>query len=166
MQRRALRRYMLRSGFILLGALTAAVPAAAQQQGARPASGMIWIEMPREARQAPAATRLDLAVESFATSANGAISASSLAVQRVMRVLASTGVPTQEIESRGTAIFPEYAHREIVPTAPFGRAQPRVVGYRAVHRITVRVDRAANLGLLIDLARGAGAELVAAESLP
>ncbi len=139
-------------------------PAGAQQQAQRPASGMTWIEMPR-ATQPASAIRLELAVGSFATTAAGSMNANAIAVERVVRTFMAVGVPLDEIEVAGYRIEPEYAPREFIRVNTIRRAFPPVTGYRAVNRLTVTVRDATNAALLIDLARGAGADLILATEL-
>ncbi|CAN5832632.1 hypothetical protein BH23GEM7_BH23GEM7_00070 [soil metagenome] len=140
-----------------------AAPAASQQRGERAPSGMMWIEMPQVQSATSAGVRIHLAVETAATSARGAIAANDLARTRVLRVLATMGIAAVEVEEIGLTLLPEYAPREIVPGRTVRGTQPRTVGFLAVRRLSLYARDAAHAALLIDLAQGAGASLIAAD---
>lgn len=140
-----------------------AAPAAAQQHGERAPSGMMWIEMPQARSATTAGVRIHLAVGTSATSARGAIAANDLARTRVLRVLATMGIAAEKVEEIGLTLLPEYAPREIVPARTIRGTQPRTAGYVAVRRLSLYARDAAHAALLIDLAEGAGASLIAAE---
>ncbi len=138
---------------------------AAQQRTESPTSFMMLIAMPDKATQ-PVVMRLELAVESFATTALGATSASALAVERVIRTLADAGVARQDIESRGAEVLPEYTPRGVVQTTTIRHRPREIVGYWATTYLSVSLRDGVPAGVLIDLARGAGADLVRAVQTP
>lgn len=105
-----------------------------------------------------------LAVSSFATNATAAHAASGLAVQRVMRAVAQSGVQLESVEGAGVVIVPEYARPDPVPLRGI-REDPRIVGYRAIGEVVVRTSDIARISLLLDFARGAGANELRAVDL-
>lgn len=99
-----------------------------------------------------------LVVESFATTAVAAEAAQALAVRRVQDVLSGLGVTAERVELRSAGLVPEYAAPDPVPLGPRPAAR-RLLGYRALSALAVTVPEPVRLGLLIDLAEGAGARL-------
>jgi uncharacterized protein YggE len=106
-----------------------------------------------------------LAVSSFATNATAAHAASGLAVQRVMRAVAQSGVQLESVEGVGLVLVPEYARPDPVPIRGF-REDPRIIGYRAIGEVVVRTSDYARISLLLDFARGAGANELRPFELP
>lgn len=108
----------------------------------------------------PATVRVELAARSFARTASGAISANELALQRVIRALDQLGVPNGDVEWSGYSVVPEYERRDVVPSRQRMLRGYRIVGYRAVHPISITTENVARLGVLLSTAVGAGAELI------
>lgn len=100
--------------------------------------------------------RLVLSVESFAGSANGALSAGSLAVTRVLQAIAAAGVPGGAVESELAYLEPRFEYRILAGSWE----KPRRTGFDAAHLVTVETANTAALGRVIDSAIGAGATRV------
>jgi hypothetical protein len=165
---------------ILLGfaALTAVVtPAKLEAQQPDHAAPGIWIagadgqlrsvqpvhasmratHSPARPAAAPA-VRIVFAVENYARSATGAVAAGELAVARVAAALAAAGVSPADISAEAPYVQARQERRLLAATW-----EPRRVhGYEAAHLVTVGVTRPGMVGLLIDLAVGAGATRVLA----
>jgi uncharacterized protein YggE len=130
------------------------VPAAAVAQRAPAQGGILMVAHPAPAE--PETVRIELVVEGAATSATGARVASELAAQRVVRALSGTGIGVRELRVAGTTVLPEFERSGPLRVNTI-REAPRPVGYRAFTAITLRTDEPSRAGLLLDLARGAGA---------
>jgi uncharacterized protein YggE len=100
--------------------------------------------------------RIDLVVERSATSATGARAAAELAARRVVRAVAGLGLDIREVRVAGTTLRPEWEVEGPLRVNTI-RQPPRPVGYRAYTAITVRTPDVDRVGLLVDMARGAGA---------
>lgn len=96
------------------------------------------------------------AVETFAQSAHGALSAAQLAVTRVRGALASTGIAMSGITSEVAYVEPRIQHRIL----PGSWEKPRRLGYDAGYLVTVRGANSRELGMAVDVAMGAGATRV------
>jgi uncharacterized protein YggE len=154
---------LLTAGILVLGALVKPAAVAAQQETAARSGSILLVEHP--AAQPTDRIEFHLAVSNFATNVTAAHAASALAVQRVLRALAGSGVHVDEVQPEGIILVPEYARLDPVPLRGV-RADPRVVGYRAVGEIRVVTRDAGRLPLLLDAARGAGAHPVRSVYLP
>jgi uncharacterized protein YggE len=141
-------------GAFFVGDLVGAPDAAAQHEPTVRAGGVTIVEHPA-AGQANS-IHFHLAVSNFATNATAAHAASELAVRRVLRALAGSGVQLEAVESAGMTVVPEYAPIDPVPLRGV-REDPRVIGYRAIGEIRVETTDVGRLGHLLDTARGAGA---------
>lgn len=137
-------------GLLLLPTLP--VPALSQQaqvvmeQPAIVVSGMGDVDV------APDLAEISLAVETQEPTARAAGDANARALERVIRALVQSGVPREDIETRGYTIFPEHIHRP--------DAEPRIRGYRATNTVVVKTSKLDRVGALIDTALGAGANRV------
>ena len=147
---------------VLLGAVS---PAASQQPRSR---GTLWVEDASgrlhrwEGRDVSSTHRtppavVALAVESFAHSATGALSANELSMGNVLRAMGGYGVSPGEITLRPAFVETEYERPG--PLDPVGR-QARIAGFRAVRVLEICTERRDRVGLLVDLATGAGATRV------
>jgi uncharacterized protein YggE len=155
---------LLTTGILVLGVpVMKPAAVAAQQETAARSGSILLVEHPVD--QPTDRIEFHLAVSNFATNVTAAHSASALAVQRVLRALAGSGVQVDEVQPEGIILVPEYAPLDPVPLRGI-RADPRVVGYRAVGEIRVVTRDSGRLPLLLDAARGAGAHPVRSVYLP
>ena len=150
--------------FLLLASLFATPAAFAQQPRS---TGGLWIEdasgqmdrwkrtshSPRLQSHRTSPARIVLAVESFAHTATGALSANALSVGRVIRALSGLGISSREVSLESAFVEPEYER-----TGPLTRlgARPRIAGFRALRVLEIRTERKDRIGLLLDFATGAG----------
>lgn len=100
--------------------------------------------------------QLVLAVETFAQSAHGALSAAQLAVTRVRSALGASGIALSGISSEVAYVEPRLRHRILAGSWE----QPRRLGYDAGYLVTVRGASPHELGMAVDVAVGAGATRV------
>jgi uncharacterized protein YggE len=107
------------------------------------------------------AARIELAVESVATTATGARAANELAVQRVLRALTQAGVPAHGLALMGTSVHAEYERFKVVAPTTI-RGDRRVAAYRALTGVSVEVPNAERVGWLLDVAHAAGARYLEA----
>ncbi len=147
---------------LLVAGLGNPARAAAQQPAAEAAPRVIRVAGTGEVRTAPDQAHIDLAVETFAPTAQAAGEENARLMERVVQALVRAGVPRTEIQTRGYSLYPEYAQPD--PPRPMPRGEPapqpdrpRIVGYRATNTVVVRTQDLARVGALIDTALGAGA---------
>lgn len=136
-----------------MGALAAAVIAGASTahaQADRTPERSIQVSSSGEVQVTPDAAEIVLAVESVGTTAQQAGQANARVMQRVIAAVGSAGVPRDSVLTRGYSVYPEYAE------VKSGEA-PRIRGYRASNEVVVKVPRLEQVGSLIDVALGAGA---------
>ncbi len=84
--------------------------------------------------------------------AGAALEANSLAMKRVLQKLGEFAVAEADIRTRGFSVTPIFERRQS------GTATPRIIGYRVVNRIEVKVGELARLGAMLDAIVGAGAD--------
>jgi len=106
-----------------------------------------------EVKVTPDQAHIDLAVESFASTAKAASEENARTMERVIQALVRAGVPRTEIQTRNYAVYPEYLPNDTSNT-------PRIRGYRVSNMVTARTTDLARVGTLLDVALGAGANRV------
>ncbi len=84
--------------------------------------------------------------------AGAALEANSLAMKRVLQKLGEFAVAEADIRTRGFSVTPIFERRQS------GTATPRIIGYRVVNRIEVKVRELAGLGAMLDALVSAGAD--------
>ncbi len=84
--------------------------------------------------------------------AGAAIEANSAAMRRLLAKLAEFAVAEADIRTRGFSVRPIFERRER------GTATPRIIGYRVVNRVEVKVRELARLGAMLDALVAAGAD--------
>lgn len=146
----------------LVGLLVVGLPSWGSAQAAPRGTGII---VAHPAQPAPEPARVDLAVESFATTATGANAAAELAAMRVLRALSTSGIAVGEARVLGTVLLPVYEREEVVAVNTI-RGDRRLIGYRALTGIAVETADLARVGLLVDIAQGAGANRVQGVRFP
>lgn len=155
---------------VALASLAGAADARAQQG---PASGEpgIWIaSADGELREVQPVTRsflrdqdddagpvqVVLSIETFATSATGALSAARLAVTRVRSALSASGIASSGVTSELAYLEPRLKHRILAGSWE----SPQRLGFDAGYLVTVRGATPRLLGRAVDAAMGAGATQV------
>ena len=141
---------MRSSRLLVLGALLAPVPAAAQSASPVPS---VRVSATGEVRVKPDEGWVDLGVETQGASAQAAAEANASTMQRVIDALVRAGVPRDQVETQGFNVFPEYDGR------PDG-GEPRLRGYRVSNVVTAHVADVSRVGSVIDAGLGAGANRV------
>lgn len=101
--------------------------------------------------------RVVLAVESFAESATGALSAGQLAVSRVIAAGSRLGATAVDVDGEAFVVEPRYERPRILAGS---WERPRVVGFQSIQLVALQLANSRRLGLLIDTAVGAGATRV------
>jgi uncharacterized protein len=137
----------------VLALMVTFAPAWAQQAGTGQAPRTIRVAGIGEVQAMPDEARLALAVESFAATARGAGQDNAQRMDRVIAALVGAGIPRADIQTLNYAIHPEYDHSR--PGQEMER--PRIRGYRATNQVVVQTRRLDEVGNLIDVALGAGA---------
>jgi uncharacterized protein len=130
-------------------------PASAQQVGTGQQPRTLRVAGIGEVQTMPDEARVMMAVESFAATARGAGQDNAQRMEQVIQALVSAGVPRADIQTLNYAIHPEYEH--VRPLPGMEAEQPRIRGYRATNQVVVQTRRLDQVGSLIDVALGAGA---------
>jgi uncharacterized protein YggE len=121
-------------------------PPQAQQPPFIEVNGMATVEV------APDQAEVSFAVETRATVASEAAAANASAMSRVLSAIRGAGLPGLDVETFGYALQPQYA------TDP---ARVRsIAGYAAYNNVRATIDDVDQVGRLIDVAIGAGANQV------
>ena len=131
-------------------AATLALAPMARAQEARAPERAIDVSASGEVQVTPDAAEIILAVESVGTTAKQASQANAQVMQRVIAAVGGAGVPRDSVVTRGYSVYPEYAETK-------SGEPPRIRGYRASNQVVVKVPRIDQVGNLIDVALGAGA---------
>jgi uncharacterized protein YggE len=142
-------RQLVMTGALATAVLLAGAPAAVAQADRAPERS-IQVSSSGEVQVTPDAAEIVLAVESVGTTAQQAGQANARVMQAVIAAVGAAGVPRDSVLTRGYSVYPEYAE------AKSGEA-PRIRGYRASNEVVVKVPRLDQVGSLIDVALGAGA---------
>lgn len=128
------------------------VPALSQQTQLVMEQPTIVVSGMGDVEVAPDLAEISLAVDTQEPTARAAGDANASAMERVIQALVQSGVPRDDIETRGYTIFPEHIHRP--------DAEPQIRGYRATNTVVVKTTKLDRVGALIDTALGAGANRV------
>lgn len=106
-------------------------------------------------KRAPDVAVIQLAVETVASTAAEASDQNAALMNDVLAAVRSQGVPSSSIRTERLELQPRYEE-------PRNRVEqePRIVGYRAVNQVTVRLDDVTAVGGVVDAAVRAGANRV------
>jgi len=132
-----------------LVALLLAQPAAAQTSDARFAATTLDLSGHGEARLPPDMATIDLGVGVTAPSAAEAMAQNAAVMTRVIAAVRAKGVADHDIATSTLALAPQYAY-------PQGQAA-QLTGYQATNRVTVTLSDLTQVGPVVDVAVGAGA---------
>ncbi|HUF74971.1 MAG TPA: SIMPL domain-containing protein [Longimicrobiales bacterium] len=113
-------------------------------------SGQASVELPADQAE------ISFAMETRADEASAAAGENAEEMTRVLQAIRSAGLPGLEIETFGYSLQPQYSTND--------QRVRSIVGYVAYNNIRVTIDDVDQLGRLIDLAVGAGANRVASIS--
>jgi uncharacterized protein YggE len=133
----------------VVAALCTARGAQAQVERA-PAQRSIDVSASGEVQVTPDAAEIIFSVETVGTTAQQAGQENARVMQRVIAAVSAAGVPRDSVVTRGYSVNPEYAEAR-------GGEPPRIRGYRASNQVVVKAPRIDQVGALIDVALGAGA---------
>ena len=122
-------------------------PQQAQQQPFIEVNGMASVDVPADQAE------VSFAVETRATVAAEASAANATAMTRVLSALRGAGLPGLDVETFGYSLQPQYA------TDP--TRVRSIAGYAAYNNVRATIDDVDQVGRLIDVAIGAGANQVA-----
>jgi uncharacterized protein len=141
---------------LMTGWLVAAlfVPAAAGAQQPEEQPRTITVAASATVERDPDRAVVMLAVESQATTAREASQRNAQLMESVLAAIRREGIADDGIRTVSYELRPEYTRPEQ------GREPPRIVSYRAINMVQVRVDAIQRAGVVIDAALEAGANRV------
>jgi uncharacterized protein YggE len=122
----------------------------AEAQERAPVRRSIDVSASGEVQVTPDAAEIIFSVETVGTTAQQAGQENARVMQRVIAAVSASGVPRDSVVTRGYSVNPEYAEAR-------GGEPPRIRGYRASNQVVVKAPRIDQVGALIDVALGAGA---------
>lgn len=101
---------------------------------------------------------VNLAVESFATSAEQAAGENAEKMDAMLKAVRQVGIPQDKIRTVSYQLNPEYDYSQ--PPTPRQPGEQRLIGYRAINMVTVTIDDIRKVGPVIDAAIKAGGNRV------
>lgn len=145
------------------GAIACASPAAAAQRPA-PATSVaglspapqIVTSATGEMKIAPDRARIEISVQTRATTATAAAGDNARKQQTVIDALKKLGFGSDQLSTTGYNLQPEMQYRE--------SQEPRVIGYTATNSVLVDVRDLTVVGRVIDASLGAGANMISSLS--
>lgn len=145
---------------VLVSMLVGAAPLAAQQ-GTPPSSGWqgpdIVTSATGEARVTPDRAQIFIGVQTRAATAAQAGTDNARKTRAVIDAVKARGIPAEQIATSEYNLYPEYDQREQPREGP---QTPRVIGYVVSNTVRIEVRRLDQVGMIIDAALAAGANLV------
>ena len=144
---------------ILVSMLVGAAPLAAQQ-AAQPSAWQgpdVVTSATGEARVTPDRAQIFIGVQTRAATAAQAGTDNARKTRAVIDAVKARGIPAEQIATSEYSLYPEHDQRE----QPRGGPQtPRVIGYVVSNTVRIEVRRLDQVGMIIDAALAAGANLV------
>jgi uncharacterized protein YggE len=144
---------------ILVSMLVGAAPLAAQQ-AAQPSAWQgpdVVTSATGEARVTPDRAQIFIGVQTRAATAAQAGTDNARKTRAVIDAVKARGIPAEQIATSEYSVYPEYDQRE----QPRGGPQtPRVIGYVVNNTVRIEVRRLDQVGVIIDAALAAGANMV------
>lgn len=138
---------------LVLLALVAFAPLASQAAESAPASGtLLKVSATGEVQRAPDVAQLGVGVVTEAADAKAALAANAAQMTRVVDAVRRAGVAERDVQTTGVSLQPQYAYRE--------NQAPRITGYQAHNRVSVKVRDMGKVGEVLDAFVAAGANQV------
>jgi uncharacterized protein YggE len=147
------RALMFGSAMMVMAAPMAALPVAAQAQtvsGAPAVSELPSLNLSAtgEVKIAPDMATITFGVMTEAGTAQEAMAANATRMNQVVSTLRRAGIEQRDVQTSGLNLSAQYDYQENQP--------PRLRGYQASNRVTVRVSDLTKLGSTVDAVVGAG----------
>ena len=139
---------------LMLGALSLAAPAAAQQASiTQTITGTrLDINATGEVTRVPDVAVITAGVVTRSATATGALQDAAGRIQRVLAALKSAGVADRDIQTSNVSLNPEYRYPE--------NQSPQLVGYTASNQLTIRFRDIRNSGKILDALVAQGANQI------
>ena len=151
--RKALVSALMRSALVL-GALSCAAPAAAQQASITQSIAGTRLDLTAtgEVTRVPDVAIISTGVVSRAATASAAIQDSAERTQRVLTALKRAGVADRDIQTGSISLNPEYKYPD--------NQSPQLTGYTASNTLTIRFRDIRNSGKILDALVAEGANQI------
>jgi hypothetical protein len=101
----------------------------------------------------PDEAQLDAGVTTDAKTARDAADANNVTMGKLLAALKGAGIAEKDYQTSRLSLQPQFANRP--PTSP--TAPPSIVGYHASNRVTIKLHDVTQVGAVIDVLVGAGA---------
>jgi uncharacterized protein YggE len=140
---------MLRTILLASSLLTPVASNAAEP----PASGtLLKVSATGEVHRAPDVAQLGVGVVTEALDAKAALAANATQMTKVIDAVKRAGVAERDVQTTGVSLQPQYAYRE--------NQVPKITGYQAHNRVSVKVRDMAKVGDVLDAFVAAGANQI------
>ena len=139
-----LRTILLASSLLTPVASTAAEPA--------PTGTLLKVSATGEVHRAPDVAQLGVGVVTEAADAKAALAANATQMTKVVDAVKRAGVAERDVQTTGVSLQPQYAYRE--------NEAPKITGYQAHNRVSVKVRDMAKVGEVLDAFVAAGANQI------
>ena len=136
----------------LLVALALAPLASYAAEVASASGTLLKVSATGEVHRAPDVAQLGVGVVTEAPEAKAALAANATQMTKVVDAVKRAGVAERDIQTTGVSLQPQYAYRE--------NQAPKITGYQAHNRVSVKVRDMANIGEVLDAFVAAGANQV------
>ena len=128
---------------------------AAESGLTNPADTLLTINAEGKSTRTPDIALVNAGVASTGRTAGQALAANADAMARVLAALKAAGLADRDIQTSNLSLSPTYANR-----SGNDDSSPRIMGYNAANRVSIRIRDIARAGALVDALVGAGANEV------
>lgn len=151
----------MRTAILGLAAVLAATPAFSAAQTVVPAVSAegtrLDIVATGESNRVPDLATIGAGIVTEASTAAAALADNNRQMRAVLRALAAAGVEDRDIRTAQIGLNPRYDYSD--------RSTPRLIGYTATNRLTVRFREIARAGAIIDVLVGEGINQISGPNL-
>ena len=147
-------------GALMFGALSWAVPAAAQQASITQtiAGTRLDINATGEVTRVPDLAIISAGVVTRSATATGALQDAANRMQRVVAALKAAGIADRDIQTSNVSLNPEYRYPD--------NQSPQLTGYTASNQLTISFHDIRNSGKILDVLVAQGANQINGPNLP
>lgn len=146
-------RFLTSLGFVLSGFGAISAPLSAQDNDSKtPEQPSISVSAQGSTRVTPDRATIQIGVQSRGATAAAASAENARVAQRVIAAIGAVGVGSEQISTVNYSVNPEYRHIE--------NRSPEITGYAVHNTVVVDVRQIEQVGRVIDVSLGAGANMI------